>query len=186
MDNKHFKTGYLSYQARLRTKFLGLFLFVVAIILYNYFTKGQSDFGLYFLMILVFSIVYSLIQFYNSRQFINEVKFLDDKMIITGYNFNSRWEAELKLADSKIEIKSKGQGRSNVEYFLRIKSKERTFDINKSFNWDYFSLLDIFHEFKRVKGEKIIFDEKYFLDILGKKANGLSSMDIAFGKEIKK
>jgi hypothetical protein len=46
--------------------------------------------------------------------------------------------------------------------------------------------LTIFREFKRIKGEKIIFDEKYYLDIMEKKASEFSASDIASGNDLKK
>jgi hypothetical protein len=170
----HFKTNYVSYWTRFRKQFVAAFLILTAIILYSYFSKGQGYVNLTLQTTFILGMSYGLIQLYSTREFINDVKFFDDRMLITGYNFNSQWKIELKITDSKIEIKSKGRGRGNVEYFLRIKSYGKQFDINKSFNWDYSSLLGIFQEFKKRKGENVIFDEKYFLDIMEKKANRLS------------
>lgn len=113
-----------------------------------------------------------IIAIFKARTFVNEVKIIEDKIIITGHDFDSRWDKEIDIKTSDIKIKSEGRGRGNVEYYLRIVSPGKTVDINKSFNWDYPSLLKIFYEFKRIKGDKIIFDEKYFLDIMEKKANG--------------
>lgn len=107
-------------------------------------------------------------------------------MIITGYRFNTHWRKEFNIPASSIQIKSQGKGRGNVEYYFRVSSQNHSIKINYDFNWDYPSLLGMFHEFKRIKGEKIIFDEKYFLDIMEKKAQGLSTSDIAFEKEVKK
>ncbi|MFN7495563.1 MAG: hypothetical protein ACK5RG_21765 [Cyclobacteriaceae bacterium] len=117
---------------------------------------------------------------------VTEVEFLEQRMIITGYRVNTRWQKEFDIAASSIQIKSQGKGRGNVEYYLRVSSQNQAIKINFDFNWDYPSLLGIFREFKSIKGEKIIFDEKYFLDIMEKKAQGLSTLDIAFGKEVKK
>lgn len=178
-------TKYLTFWTRVRKEFLAGFLIVTAIVLYTYF-KEKNDFGIFGLMILGFGVVYMIVALFKARSFVNEVTITEDKIIVTGHNFDSRWDKEIDIKTSDIKIKSEGRGRGNVEYYLRIISSDKTVDINRSFTWDYSSILTIFHEFKRVKGEKIIFDEKYFLDIMEKKANGFSMLDIATGKELRK
>lgn len=163
-------TKYLPFWTRVRNEFLAVFLIVTVILLYNY-VKGKNDFGVFGLMILIFGVLYMIAALVRARTFVNEVKFIDDKIIITGYHFDSRWDEEMDIKTSDIKIKSKGNGRGNVEYYLRIISSDKTVEINRSFTWDYTSLLTLFREFKRIKGEKIIFDEKYYLDIMEKKIN---------------
>ena len=165
-------TKYLTFWTRVRNEFLAGFLIVTAIIIYNYI-KDNNEFGVLGLIVLCLGIVYMIVAVFNARTFVNEVKITDDKMIVTGHTFDTRWDKEINIKTSDIKIKSKGRGRGNVDYYLQIITGEKTVDINRSFTWDYPSLLTIFHEFKRIKGEKIIFDEKYFLDIMEKKANGL-------------
>lgn len=178
-------TKYLTFWTRVRKEFLIGFVIVTLIILYNYFSQ-KNDFGLFLLITLGFGVLYMIVSLFKARTFINEVKIIEDKIIVTGYDFDSRWDKEIDIKTSDIKIKSEGRGRGNVEYYLRIHSSDNTVDINRSFNWDYSSLLTIFNEFKRIKGEKIIFDEKYFLDIMEKKANGFSMWDIASGKDLRK
>jgi hypothetical protein len=178
-------TKYLTFWTRVRKEFLAGFLIVAAILIYTY-VQQKNGFGLFGLMILGFGIVYMIIALFKARTLVNEVRITEDKIIVTGHNFNARWDREIDIKASDIKIKSQGRGRGNVEYYLRIVSPDKIVDINKSFNWDYSSLLTIFHEFKRIKEEKIIFDEKYFLDIMEKKANGFSILEIASGKELRK
>lgn len=178
-------TKYLTFWTRVRREFLAGFLLVTAILLYTYF-KGKNNFGLIGLMILGFGVVYMIVALFKARTFVNEVRIADDKIIVTGHDFDRRWDKEIVVKNSDIKIKSKGRGRGNVEYYLTITSPDNKVDINRSFTWDYFSLLTIFREFKRIKGEKIMFEEKYFLDIMEKKANGFSTMEIASGKELTK
>lgn len=173
-------TKYLTFWARVRKEFLAGFLVVTAIVLFSYF-KEKNEFGLVGLMILGFGVIYMIAALLNARTYVNEVKITGDKLIVTGHHFDSRWDEEIDIRTSNIKIKTKGRGRGNVEYYLTIVSRDKTVDINRSFNWDYSSLLTIFHEFKRIKEEKIIFDEKYFLDIMEKKAN-----DAASGIELSK
>src|SRR5688572_28003700 len=110
MENKHFKTDYLSYWTRARRAFVAAFLAVTAIIFYVYFSREQPSFPLALLSVLAFGVVYGFIQLYHSRQFINEVTFISDRIIIKGYTFNKQWKEDLRIADIKIEIKSKGRG----------------------------------------------------------------------------
>ncbi|MBT1711161.1 hypothetical protein KK062_23155 [Fulvivirgaceae bacterium PWU5] len=110
-----------------------------------------------------------------SWRLVNEVHFANDKILIVGYTLNTRWEKEIDIKSSRIEIRSKNTGRSRDEYYLRIKSSNKSQDINGTYNWDYTSLLTIFHEFKRIKGEKITSGEEYDLDIMDKKSKGLST-----------
>ena len=173
-------TKYFTFWTRVRKEFLTGFLIVTAIVLYTYF-KEKNDMGIFGLMILGFGVIYMISALFKAMTFVNEVKIGQDKIIVTGYNFDSRWEKEIDIKTSDIKIESEGRGRGNVEYFLRITSSDKTVDINRSFTWDYASLLTIFHEFKRIKGEKIIFDEQYFLDIMEKKTG-----DIVAGKEFRK
>ena len=178
-------TKYLTFWTRVRKEFLVGFLIVTAIVLYTYF-KEKNDFGIFRLMILGFGVVYMLVALFKARTFVNEVKIAKDKIIVTGHNFDSRWDKEIDIKTSDIKIKSEGHGRGNVEYYLRIISSDKTVDINLSFTCDYSCLFKIFHEFKRIKGEKIVFDERYFLDIMEKKANGFSRLDIDTEKELGK
>jgi hypothetical protein len=118
----------------------------------------------------VAGIPYALLQFYNSVQFVNEIAFIDGKMMIRGYDFNTAWETELDIKHSKIEIKAKPGRTPKPGYFLRVTSARQVYDINKSFSWDYNALIDIFQEFRTRKGEKIILDEKFLLENIRKKA----------------
>lgn len=177
-------TKYLDFWTRVKKELVAGLLIVTAILVYSYF-KNENGFVLRGL-ILVLGVIYIIVSLLRAKTFVNEVKFTDDKIIVTVYTFNTPADREFNIKASDIKIKSKGQGRGNVEYYLRLSSSDETVNINRSFNWDYSSLLIIFNEFKRIKGEKIIFDEKYFLDIIEKKANGFSTLDIASGRELRK
>ena len=178
-------TKHLSFWTRVRNEFLWEFVAVTLIIIYTYLERKEG-FEIFGLMITAFGLVYIIVALFNARTFVNEVKIEDDKMFVAGYDFNKRWVKEINIKDADIKIKSKGRGRGNVKYYLTIVSSDKAIDINRSFTWDYFSLLTIFRDFKRIKGQKIISDEKYFLDIMEKKANGYSSGNIASDKELTK
>ncbi len=162
---------YIPFWSRVRKKFIGPFIVITLIVLYLYFTENDT-FLFYGIIILGFSVIQAIISIASAWTFVNEVKFTEDKIIIGGANINTHWYREFDIKNSQIKIKSEGRGRGKVGYYLTLSSPGQSIDINRTFNWDYTSLLTIFNEFKRLKGEKIIFDEKYFLDIIEKKANG--------------
>ncbi len=114
-------------------------------------------------------LIYDLIT--RERTVVTQVEFIEQQMIISGYRFNTPFQVEFNIPNASIQIKSQGKGRGNVEYYLRVSSQQKTIKISYNYNWNYTALVGIFYEFKRIKGEKIIFDEKYFLDIMEKKAN---------------
>jgi hypothetical protein len=174
-------TRYWTFWTRVRKEFFAGFVIITAAVLYTYF-KENNDFGVFGLMIFGFGVVYMIAALFKAKTFVNEVKFTEDKIIVTGHHFDSRWTRKIDIKTSDIKIKSEGLGRGNVEYYLRIISSDKTVDINRSFTWDYTSLLTIFHEFKRIKGEKIIFDEKCFLDIMEKKAKRIFNVGHSRGK----
>ena len=164
-----FETKYLSFWTRIRKEFLGGFLIVSLIIILNSINEN-GDIRILSIMILGAAIIYMIQSAINSWTFINQVKISDGKCIVTGATIDTRWDKEFVIRESDIKIKSKGRGRGNVEYSLKLSSRNKSIDINQSFNWDYPSLLAIFYEFKRIKGESVIFDESYFLDIMDKKS----------------
>src|SRR5687768_7075431 len=114
-------TKYLTFWTRVRKEFLAGFLIVTAIVIYTYFEQ-KNGFGLFGVMILGFGIVYMIIAIFKARTFVNEVKITEDKIIVTGHDFDSRWDREIDIKASNIKIKSEGRGRGNVEYYLRIVS----------------------------------------------------------------
>jgi hypothetical protein len=166
-------TKYQGFWTRLRKEFLLGFLIVSIIILFNYLARGHGDIRTPAFMILAFAFAYGLISLSNAKTYINELNFLDDKLIVVGHDYDSPWEKQFSIKNSNIKINSKGRGRGKVGYYFTITSGDLKVEINRSFNWDYSTLLIMFNEFKRVKNEKIIFDEKYFLDIMEKKSKGL-------------
>jgi hypothetical protein len=93
---------------------------------------------------------------------------------LIGYEFNTKWEEEIDIQKTEIKIKSKTRGRFNIHYLLRLTCEKEVYDINKLFNWDYFTIVEIYKEFKNIKEEKIILDEKFILDNVLNKAKGLS------------
>lgn len=134
----------------------GRILIVTTIALYSYFTE-RRDLGLIGLMIVGFGVIYMIISLLNARTFVNEVKMTNDKIIITGYNFNSRWHKEMDINTSDIRIKSEGRGRGNVEYYLTIISGDKTVAVNRSFNWGLSFIMENISRIQKNKGREYHF-----------------------------
>ena len=78
---------------------------------------------------------------------------------------------EIRLPISETSIHGKSQGSMyKQEYFIRFIHDNKSYDINRLSNWKYSDLLDLFNAFKEAKGEQIIWDEKYILDLMEKKS----------------
>jgi len=181
-----FNTKHIDFKTRALKTVLKLALMIIVFLVFSLF-KDQDAWVVSLSILGVWFSMYFVYYFLSHEgTVVTDVEFLEQQMIITGYRFNTRWQKEFNISASSIQIKSQGKGRGNVEYYLRVSSLNQAIKINYDLNWDYPSIVGMYYEFKRIKGEKIIFDEKYFLDIMEKKAQGLSTLDIAFGKEVKK
>ena len=184
-----FQTEQIMYLNRLKKEFLFGFLFVTGIIIFVHLENGDiyepTKIIVAAVMILVTGIGLAFAAHLTGRRYIYEVKLMDETIILRGDTMNKALTVKLPISDTEIFVKSKGRGRGNVEYFIRFKHKSKTFDINRLFNWNYTTLLELFHKFKEQKKEKIIWDEKYLLEFMEKKSRGMSSFQIAFGKNEK-
>lgn len=167
-----FSTKYLPFWVRVNKTFWGSILAIILVVSLFYFRDinnvNYKPIGYITLGMGIYFLAFSII---NSKIFINNITIVDSKMIVTGYNFNSPWKETFDIKTSNIEIKHKSQGRGNIEYYLKIISidKKDLVTINHSLNWKHETLLKIFKEFKRIKGEKIIMAEKDVLKLIEKK-----------------
>lgn len=97
------------------------------------------------------------------------VSFNNETIYIKYYYIHKLTTETLNIKDCVIRIRSYAITRWNIEYYLEIKSKNKSYYINRKFNLDYNEVLEIFELFKNNKNEKIIYDEKYLLDLIRKK-----------------
>ncbi|AYB29329.1 hypothetical protein [Chryseolinea soli] len=162
-------TDYVKFGTRFWEAFLPRFLLLTAAGVISHFSKAQSNLEITAWAIAVIGLVIGFFAVVRARTFIYEVRFLDGNLLVAGSHYNTRWEKQFDIRTTVVQIKSQGRGPGRVNYFLRMVSGGKKVDINRSLNWDYTALLTIFNEFKRNKGEKIIFDEKYYLEIMEKK-----------------
>ena len=179
-----FQAQQINYLQRLKKEFLFGFLILTSIVLYIHF-KNSSTIEITAAFIGVTGLGLTLTAHFTAKTYFSEVEVNENVLTLRGDSANKPLTIELPISETDIYPKSKGKGRGNVEYFIRFKHNNKTYDINRLFNWNYSTLLELFHEFKKQKNEKIIWDEKYLLEFIEKKSKGMSSYQIAFGKDEK-
>ncbi len=121
------------------------------------------------IMLILFPLSFFIGKYLKEKFVINTIHFEGDQLFFQGIDNKKPFSKVLDIKNASIKIKSIG-GRTNVDYILKVTAPEGSFEINKSLNWEYDSLVGVFEEFKKRKNEKVIFDEQYFLDIMKKKA----------------
>jgi hypothetical protein len=181
-----FKTDYHPFWIRFKNDLLVPFLLLAAVLPVMYFFKGGIHFWGIAALVLVIGIIFTRSTYLQVKTCITEISFDDTHMTIVGYDFDAKWSEKIEVSNADIKIVQKPKARGGkIDYYLKITYQENSFIINRSLNWDIQNLLDIFHEFKRIKKEKLTFDDKFSLGFMTKKAQGLSSTQIFFGKEKK-
>ena len=179
-----FQTEQINYLQRLKKEFLFGFLILTAMILLAHF-KASSTVETTATLIGLTGLGLALTAHLTAKTYFYEVEINKNSLTLRGDSANRSLTIELPISETNIYPKSKGKGRGNVEYFIRFKHNNKTYDINRLLNWNYAILLELFHEFKKQKNEKIIWDEKYLLEFMEKKSRGMTSFQIAFGKDEK-
>lgn len=132
--NKHcFTSIRKSFWSRFIKPFIGGCLFFLVVV---FITKcNKLPLNEAFSICAAFSIIGAIVlsvKFYNV---IEEVQIVDEKIIFIGHRFNARWEKELDINEAKIQIVSKGNGRGNVDYYLKISFTKDTYSVNRAFTW---------------------------------------------------
>ncbi|MCF6142507.1 hypothetical protein L1S34_14520 [Flavobacterium sp. K77] len=145
------------------------FLFFFSIILFsnknNRFEIIEILFTLFFIAIIVITTLQ------ESIDYIYEIRINNQNIKIFGEKFNQKWEETIDLQKVNIKIiERRSKTGSIVGYLIELKTKEKKYRINRLFNWNNFTLYEIFKTFKTVKKEKIIIDEKSLIDGIEKRA----------------
>lgn len=169
-----FNTKKLAYLSRFKNEFLLEYLLFLGVVFLFYLWQTEPfnlKAALQMLgVVLAIGIGLGLYAHWITKQYFHEVELTDNHVILRGDSQNKPLTIELPISETDIFIESKGKGRGNVEYFIRFQHGSKTYDINRLFNWNYSKLLELFHAFKNLKNEKIIWDEKYLLEFMEKKS----------------
>ena len=123
------------------------------------------------LFILFFLFVSLYITYDESKEFVYKIEFENEKINIFGSNFDNDWIEKFEIKKVNIQIRKRvSKTGSVIGYMIVFKSAKKKITLNKLYNWNNFALHQIFTEFKKLKGEKIIIDEKSLIDGIKKKA----------------
>jgi hypothetical protein len=167
-----FSAEKINYQSRLKKEFLIGFLILAVLILSTHF-RNPVSIVITFSGVLLAAIGFGVTAHFKARRYFYEVELTDKTIILKGDLMNRHFAIELPIAETNILVKTKSKGRGNAVFFIRFKLHSGNFDINRLDNWNYTTLLKLFYAFKEAKQEKIIWDEKYHLEHMEKRAEGM-------------
>lgn len=159
---KTFVTEYKSFQQRLFN--LKNFFFLVLFILYTYLVFNfKLLIPLYSIIIELFlSIFFITYIVYNSKTNIHIITFDEKRILLEGTTFNKKWKKSIDILETEIILKSIGSrtGICGVIFYIKFKNLKNTYTLNSFETYSDEQILEIFNEFKKLKEEKIILDER--------------------------
>ncbi|MWB92889.1 hypothetical protein GON26_00780 [Flavobacterium sp. GA093] len=170
MEKTIFETERIPFKERCKKDIkikIFAFLFFASIPIFS-----SSEFNIIsILFILFFLFVFLFITYNESKEFVYKIEFENEKINIFGSNFDNDWIEIFEIKKVNIQIrKHVSKTGSVIGYTIIFKSGKKKITINRLYNWNNFDLHQIFTEFKKIKGEKIIIDEKSLIDGIKKKA----------------
>ena len=114
-------------------------------------------------LVLLIIFIYYILN--RNKSNINRITFEENNILLHGETFNTEWIKKLDIQETSIKIEStpSRSGLSGVTFYLILKNKSNQYIINLFDTFSDEGIIEIFNEFKRLKGEKIIVDEKLIL-----------------------
>ncbi|WPO77635.1 hypothetical protein [Flavobacterium sp. KACC 22761] len=162
-----FEGEYKNLKARIFSEKTFAFLFVFifySFILSHFFKDENLKYYAYFLefALLILCIALAVNTF---KSIINVVTIDENKVILEGEVFNNKWEKSIPLKGTRIEVKGNASrsGLSGVTFYINLKNKKNKYNINSFQTFSDEQIIEIFNEFKKYKGEKIIIDERLYI-----------------------
>lgn len=139
--------------------FIEFILFSPIIIIFNL----SIFFTIIIEIFLVTICIYTIIN--KSKSNIHIIAFEENNIILHGETFNKKWTKPLNIKETYIQIKCIGsrQGLRGTTFYLKLKSTKDKFLINSFETYSDEGIIKIFNEFKKLKEEKIIIDEKLII-----------------------
>ncbi len=163
-----FEGEYKNLKSRIFSEkpFASLFVFVIySFVISRFFEDKNLKYYAYFIefTLLILCIILAVNSF---KSIINLVTIDENKIILEGEDFNTKWEKSIPIKGTKIEVKCKSTrgGLCSTTFYIKLKNGKNSYIINSFQTFSDEQILKIFNEFKTYKGEKIIIDEK--LDIM--------------------
>jgi hypothetical protein len=157
-----FESEYKNFNQRLFTlrnlAFLIEFSIYSSLIIFFNLSKFYTIIiGLFLLAICGFIIIN------KSKSNVDLITFEENRIIINGETFNTKWLKTLNIKETSVEIQSNGPSRQGLRaaiFYLKIKNKKDSYIINSFETYSDEGIIEIFNEFKKFKNEKIIVDER--------------------------
>lgn len=169
MNDKVFCTTKVPFSKRLKKEItdhlIGIILFLII-----WFANYDAFSLIHMLALFAFLVFGVVVSLREKLESIYKIEFIDKSIVISGDWMNKPFSKRIGLNNSDMEIRAGSRGPGQVYYFLRLSSETDVFDINKIENWDYYVLEDIFKTYKSIKSERIIWDDKFMLEDMMKKA----------------
>lgn len=170
LEKTIFETEKIPFKERckkdIKIKFFGIIIFASIPI----FSFGEFNI-MSILFILFFLFVFISITYDESKEFVYKIEFENENVRISGSNFDNDWIEKFEIKKVNIHIRKRvSKTGSVIGYKIVFKSAKKKITLNRLNNWNNFALLQIFTEFKKLKGEKITIDEKSLIDGIKKKA----------------
>jgi len=162
---KIFEGNYKNFNKRiLSSENIGYFL----IFIFYSFVIYRLNLNKYYsviIEIILFFIFISIAFYSNKIIFIQMISFDESTISLKGEKFNDKWQKELDIKETKIELKtiSSRQGLRSVIFYIKLKNKKDNYIVNAYKTFSDQQIIEIFNEFKTNKGEKIIVDEKLII-----------------------
>ena len=150
-----FKGEYVSFWIRLIKKLAPIVLLLLLVFLKVEYGKRLSNISEYRMHIYIFMIVCFVFGlFYHIRDIrtvVTEVSFLNEKLQIRGYDFNSTFEDTLDIDKVFLDVKEKNKSHLYIEIF----SGDKYYYLNNYSDWQRQTLIAFLNEYK-LKSKKII------------------------------
>ena len=89
------------------------------------------------------------------RTIVKEVRFIDDKFLIIGHDFNRHFEVNYDLNKMVIEIQSEELGKNKIQYCLELYYDDKFYYLNKFNDWKYSILIEIIDEYQSRTGKTV-------------------------------
>ncbi|MDQ6469622.1 hypothetical protein RB619_03120 [Flavobacterium sp. LHD-80] len=159
-----FESEYINFNQRLFTlrnlSFLIEFLIYSSLIIFFNLSKFYTIIIELFLLAICCFIIIS-----RSKTNVDLITFQENRIILNGETFNTKWIKSIDIKETYIQIKSIGsrKGLRGAVFYLEIKNKNDNYIINSFETYSDEGIVEIFSEFKKFKDEKIIIDEKLII-----------------------
>ncbi|AWA30367.1 hypothetical protein HYN48_09850 [Flavobacterium magnum] len=150
-----FKGEYVSFQIRLIKKVASILpILIIVFLKINYddsnmiFAGYQNYLNLFLVACFFFGMYYHV---RDIRTVVTEVTFSEDKLQVSGYDLNRKFEDTLAVNHTFIEIKS----RSKSHLYIEIFADGKYFYINNYSRWENTVMSELLQEYRRRCDNKI-------------------------------